>query len=131
MEHHFSQGNHNHGQGKYNEAIEDWNEAIYLNPNSAAAYSNRGDSKAGLKQYDQAVEDYDKAISLDLNFADAYFNKACAYSMLDKPAKETLEFLAKAINMDGKYIEMARDDDFKSLRKSAAFRKLVGLGDAA
>ena len=48
---------------------------IRLYPNSAAAYSNRGNLKIGLC-LQSAIEDYDTAIRLNPNYAAAYSNRA-------------------------------------------------------
>ena len=43
--------------GEYEKAIECFGKAIALDPNSAAAYNNRGTAYSGLKQYEKAIED--------------------------------------------------------------------------
>jgi len=59
-------------------AIEWIEKAIAVNPNSASAYSNRGNALSALKQYQAAVASYDQAIVIKPDYADAYFNRGKA-----------------------------------------------------
>ena len=59
-------------------AVDLISKAIAINPNSAAAYSNRGVALKALKRLDDAVASYDKAIVLRPNYAEAYGNKSLA-----------------------------------------------------
>ena len=69
-------------QGKLKEAVQAFDKAIQLKPDSAEAYSNRGNALKELGQvehavasYDDAVASYDKAIQLKPDFAEAYYNR--------------------------------------------------------
>src|SRR5665647_2442037 len=59
-------------------AIELINTAIAVNPDSASAYSNRGNALTALKQYQAAVASYDQAIAIKPDHANAYFNRGKA-----------------------------------------------------
>ena len=59
-------------------------EAIKLNPGTAVAYNNRGNSYGNLDQLQRAINDYDEAIRLDPRFALAYSNRALAYTYLGR-----------------------------------------------
>src|SRR5665647_3862506 len=59
-------------------AIELINTAIAVNPNSASAYSNRGNALGALKQYQAAVASYDQAIAIKPDHVNAYFNRGKA-----------------------------------------------------
>jgi tetratricopeptide (TPR) repeat protein len=69
-------------QGKLKEAVQAFDKAIQLKPDSAEAYSNRGNALKELGQvehavasYDDAVASYDQAIQLKPDFAEAYYNR--------------------------------------------------------
>ena len=69
-------------QGKLREAVQAFDKAIQLNPDSAEAYSNRGNALKELGQvenavasFNDAVASYDKAIQLKPDFAEAYYNR--------------------------------------------------------
>ena len=59
-------------------AIEECNRVIELNPNSTAAYNNRGVAYYNLKEYEKAIDDYNKAIELDPNMPLVYDNLGLA-----------------------------------------------------
>src|SRR5674476_1184454 len=63
-------------------AIELINKAIEFNPNSASAYSNRGNALGALKQYQAAVDSYDQAIALKPDHASAHTNRGNALGAL-------------------------------------------------
>lgn len=51
---------------------------IRLYPNSAAAYTNRGNVKMEVHGFESAIADYDTALHLDPNYITAYKNRATA-----------------------------------------------------
>ncbi|MGD2125669.1 MAG: tetratricopeptide repeat protein [Desulfobacteraceae bacterium] len=55
--------------GYYDKAIEDCNEALALNPESSAAYNNRGLAYHRKGEVEKAKEDYEKACSMGLEIA--------------------------------------------------------------
>ncbi|MGH1376033.1 MAG: tetratricopeptide repeat protein [Alphaproteobacteria bacterium] len=124
----FNRGIANGKIEEYDASIADYDEVIRIFPKDAYAYNNRGLSKHNLDDYKAAIEDYDVAIGLAPRNDAPYYNKSCAYALMGKPVEEILELLKKAIGLNDKNIEMAReDDDFVSLRENKEFRKLVGL----
>ena len=79
-------------------------EKIELDPDSAAAYINRGRSYYELGQYQRAIEDFDKAIELDPldweeNNALVYGSRGDAYSALGNITQAEADF-AKACSLD-------------------------------
>ena len=56
-----------------------YTEVLKIDPNSVAAYNNRGNTKNKLKDYVGAIEDCNKAIELKPDFALAYSNRGYAY----------------------------------------------------
>ena len=58
------------------EAIHAYDRAIFLKPDYAKAYVNRGNEKSRLGQYKEAIADYDRALRLRPDLAGAYANRA-------------------------------------------------------
>src|SRR5674476_304383 len=77
-------------------AIELINKAIEINPNSASAYSNRGNVLTALKQHQAAIENYDQAIALKPDHASAHTNRGNALGAL-KQYQDAIESYDKAI----------------------------------
>ena len=61
-------------------AIECYSRAVRLNPNYAAAYSNRARAYRRKRDYGRAIEDFNKAINLNPNYAEAYCGRGVVYS---------------------------------------------------
>ena len=56
---------------------------------------------------------------------EAYYNKACAYA-LQENIPLAIENLTQAINLNSKYLEMAKTDtDFDKIRHTLSFPKLI------
>jgi len=66
------------GKGRYNDAIEAFDKAIKLNPNSAAAWNNKGNALKLQNRHDEAIMAFDKSVELNPKFADAWHNKGMA-----------------------------------------------------
>jgi tetratricopeptide (TPR) repeat protein len=60
-------------------------QAIAINPNVAAAYSNRGLALQDLGAVDDALAGFDKAIALQPDYADAHSNRGNALLALERP----------------------------------------------
>jgi tetratricopeptide (TPR) repeat protein len=91
------------------------------------AHNQKGLSLAALNRYEEAIAAFDEAIKHKPDYIGAVYNKACAYSLMRKKS-EMLEWLAKAIAVDGKYEQKAQtDSDFEFYHNDPDFRKLVGL----
>ena len=79
-------------------------QAIKVNPNHAAAYSNRGNALKSLKRLDEAVASYDKAIRLKPDYAEAHSNRGNA--LLDlKRLDEAIVSYDRAIKLKLDYAE--------------------------
>ena len=50
---------------QFSKALDDYTKAIIYNPQSDAAYNNRGYSYYKIGQYEEALKNYAKAIKLD------------------------------------------------------------------
>lgn len=51
------------------------NQAVSINPESAAAFNDRGKVHAKMGQFDRALKDYDTAVKLDPDYVRAYNNR--------------------------------------------------------
>jgi tetratricopeptide (TPR) repeat protein len=87
---------------QYERALEDYKRAIELNPEYAAAYSNRGLTYHELQQYEQALEDYKRAIELNPEEAAAYSNRGNTYYKLQQ-YEQALEDYGRAIELNPEY----------------------------
>jgi tetratricopeptide (TPR) repeat protein len=62
---------------------------------------------------------------MDPNFATSYYNVSCVYA-IKKEKDKALEYLKKAISLDQKYREKAKNDnDFNYLRNEKEFVEIV------
>ncbi|MBX6323434.1 MAG: tetratricopeptide repeat protein, partial [Rhodospirillaceae bacterium] len=64
------------GPGDYEEALADLNDAVWLAPDYAPAYLNRGVVLQLLGRDDEARADFDRTIRLDPSLPEAYCNRA-------------------------------------------------------
>jgi tetratricopeptide (TPR) repeat protein len=80
--------------GAYDWAIEDFSAFIRLNPNSVAAFNERGLSYAKKGEYDRAIADYTEAIRLDRVSVLPYINRGSAYEKKGELDKALSDFRA-------------------------------------
>lgn len=66
-------------QEKYEEALENFTQAIQLEPDFAAAYSNRCLVHIQLQDYEKAIQDCTQTLELNSNNSEAYLNRGLAY----------------------------------------------------
>jgi len=72
---------------------------IEIDPQLAAAYSNRGVARGKLEDYQGAIDDYTKAIEIDPQYAAAYCNRGIARSELEDYLG-AIDDYTKAIEID-------------------------------
>ena len=60
-------------------AIETFSKAIFLKPDYAIAYNNRGEAYRKKDDYDRAIEDFNEAIKLKPDYAYAFYKRGWAY----------------------------------------------------
>ena len=78
-----------------------------------------------MGRYQEAIESYDKAIEFKPDDASTWYNKACCYSLVGN-VELAIEYLQKAMQLDSKYIEMAKtDSDFDNIRSDQRFIALI------
>ncbi|MBI2202711.1 MAG: tetratricopeptide repeat protein [Candidatus Rokubacteria bacterium] len=68
--------------GRYQQAMLAFDNAVLENPNSVAAYNNRGAARLHVGHHVGALADYTKAIELAPNDPELYFNRANVYLAL-------------------------------------------------
>ena len=69
-----------HQQDNLPQAISYYTKAIEINPDYAAAYSNRGLAYHQQGNLPQAISDYTKAIEINPNYAEAYSNRGASHA---------------------------------------------------
>lgn len=89
-------------KGEYDLAIAEFNKALELNPNSAAAYINRGSVYKLKGEYDLAMADFTKTLELNPNSAPAYCNRGQIYGEKGQYDLAIAEY-TKAIEVKPKY----------------------------
>lgn len=77
-EQYFIEGNNFNDLGQYADAVTSYDKAVFIRPNNADAWLNRGIALDNLNQYADAVASYDKAIAIRPDDADAWNNRGIA-----------------------------------------------------
>ena len=102
-------------QGKLKEAIAAFDRGIELDPESADAYSNRGNALKELAQlentdkcYESAMASYDKAIKLKPKFVEALYNRGNALKDLGQ-LEEAVESYDRAIKLRPEFAQAHRN----------------------
>jgi len=80
----FAKAVEQHSQGRLADALTLYGAVIRLNPNIAAAHSNRGAVLNSLKRHEQALQSCDRAVAIDPAFADAWNNRGNALNGLKR-----------------------------------------------
>jgi len=105
--------------------LADQNPDVYL-PVVANTQHNLGLLYIQMKRYEEAKNYFNNILKKDPNYSSAWYNKACLASLKNNKEK-ALEYLAKAIDLDQEYIDMAKsDEDLANVRDSQEFKELIG-----
>lgn len=81
-----------------------------------------------LGRLEQAIETLEDALHIEPGTAIIHYNLACYWS-LARNRRHALQHLARALEIDGNYVDFVRDEpDFDPLRHDPQFQQLVGLG---
>jgi tetratricopeptide (TPR) repeat protein len=65
-------------QGQYSEAVAAYDKVVFISPNNAYAWNNRGVALDNLGRYLEAVASYDRAVSVQPAYAEAWYNRGLA-----------------------------------------------------
>lgn len=80
-----------------------------------------------LNRYEDALKAFEKTIELNPDNAMAWYTKACIIYSLKDDKKNALPNLSKAIELDPKYKEDAKqNEDFRNLWEDEDFKRIVG-----
>lgn len=90
--------------GKYADALTAYDKAVFIRPNNADAWLERGVALENLGRYSDAVDSYDKAIVLQPAYAEAWYNRGIALRKLGRYA-DAISSYDKAIAIRPTYIE--------------------------
>jgi tetratricopeptide (TPR) repeat protein len=113
--------------GRLEEAITSFDNALKIKPDYHEAWVNRGAALSDLGRLEEAIASCDEALKIKPDDAIAYFNKACYYA-LQENIPLAFDNLKQAINLDSKYLEMAKTDtDFDKIRNDSRFIKLLNI----
>ena len=93
-----------HRKDAFDAAIDAYNKAVWLKPDFAEAYSNRGVAKNNLGRHEEAIADLDEAIRLKPDSAEAYNNRGSAKSDLGRH-EEAIADLDEAIRLQSHFAE--------------------------
>ncbi len=90
--------------GKYADALTAYDKAVFIRPNNADAWLERGVALENLGRYSDAVDSYDKAIALQPAYAEAWYNRGIALRKLGRYA-DAITSYDKAIAINPSYVE--------------------------
>jgi len=118
-------------KGRIDQAIQEGEIALRLSANSDRRENVKyvlnllGGSYFVKGRTDAALGAFQRAIEVDPNFATSYYNVSCVLASR-KELEKALEHLKKAISLDSKYKEKARNDkDLDPLREDKQFLEMV------
>jgi tetratricopeptide (TPR) repeat protein len=107
----------------YRAALADYEAVLRVQPEHAQAISGRGEVRARQRNWKGAADDFRQAIKLDPHLAAAY--RGAAWLMATCP-DESLRDAALAVESARKAIELAGDDDYRTLDTLAAAQASLG-----
>jgi tetratricopeptide (TPR) repeat protein len=126
----YNRGNALRHLGRYEEAITAHDNALKVKPDYHEAWVNRGNALFNLGRIEETIASYDNALKLKPDYANAYYNKACVYA-LQENIPLMIENLKQAINLNSKYLEMAKTDiDFDKIRHDSRFIDFINQSDS-
>jgi len=94
-------------------------------PFIAETQNNLGLLYADLKRFGEAEKYLSETLKLNSKDSKVWYIKACLES-LRKNEEKSLEYLIKAIDLDKKYIKIAKSDEhFNNIRNLKEFKELI------
>lgn len=110
---------------RWEEAERNYQQTLSLNPRHGQALNNLGVLSMSRHRYAEATELFVRALVVQEHYVDPYYNLACLYAQMND-INASLTYLAKAVNMDGKAREWAKQDaEFKKMRSLLKFRQIT------
>jgi lipoprotein NlpI len=91
-------------EGQYSEALASFDKAVFIRPNNADAWLNRGVVLENLGRYSEAIDSYDKATALQPASAEAWYGRGIALRKLGR-YEDAISSYEKAIAINPSYIE--------------------------
>jgi len=112
--------------GRSREARSFYQKALALDPQNVHAVNNIGVTFLQERNFTEARKSFEDAVQLQPDYVDPYYNLACLYA-IQGDTKRGLEYLRKAVSLDGSVREWAlADSDLKALRALPEFQEAVG-----
>ena len=122
----YNRGNALGNLGRDEEAIASYDKVLAIQTDDHEAWNNRGYALGNLGRDEEAIASFERVLDIKPDYHQAWYNIACTYALQDK-SDLAIENLEKAILLDKKYCNMAKDDsDFDSIRQDSRFQKLIG-----
>jgi tetratricopeptide (TPR) repeat protein len=103
-------------KGDQDRAIIDHDQAIKLEPDYAAAYSDRGVAYGLKRDYEHAIADFDEALKIDPELVLAFFSRGVTYKSMGDKEKAIADFL--------RVLDLSTDFGQRKLAED----NLIGLG---
>jgi len=112
--------------GRSREARELYRKALAIDPQNVHAVNNIGVTFLQERNFPEARKSFEDAMRLQPDYVDPYYNLACLFS-IQGDTKGGLDYLKKAVSLDGSVREWALDDsDLKMLRGVPEFEEAIG-----
>ena len=110
---------------RYNHAIIHYDKIISQDKENILALINKGLAHHYLEQYDTAIKCYNTVLAIKPNNVLTLYNKASSL-VKSNQTKEGLQVLSDVIKINSSYkIKAECDIDFKEIRKSNEFKKII------
>ncbi len=120
-----NKGNALYDLSKHEDAIKCYDKAIEIDANYFYTWNNKGNALHNLCKYQDAIKCYDKAIEIKPDYTDAGYNRACS-KVKDNDTENGLAHLKNAIEIDKKFIELAKQDKhFDRIRNEERFKEAL------
>lgn len=109
----------------FEKALKYYDYAITLDATHSEYFNSKGLIFYEMKSYEEALFSFERAIAANSLDALAYYNKACILSLQSR-LDESLNFLAKAIDLNPRFkITALDDDDFANVKHLPLFQDMV------
>ena len=112
---------------KYDQAVVPLAAAADLEPENVQIHLALGWCYKRIGRLDRAIEALEAILQVDRSEAIVYYNLACYWS-LARDKRRAIDYLARAIDMDGHYRELIdQESDFDAIRSDPEFQSLTSV----